>query len=95
MLKNNPEIRLRFGNITPIDLNRPARGGNQTGNNLEKRRFSAAARPQQGNQVSGLQIERNVLDRNKWRLPGALEGLMDVLEMPERNRGGVGPPLRI
>lgn len=95
MLENNPEIRLRFGDIAPIDLNRPARGGNQTRNNLEKRRFSAAARPQQGNQVSSLQIERNVLNRNEWGLPGALEGLMDVLEMSERNRGGVCPPLRI
>ena len=95
MLENNPEIRLRFGNVTPIDLNRPARSGYQTGNNLEKRRFSTAARPQQGNKVSNLQIERNVLNRNKWGLPGALEGLMDVLEMSERNRGGVSPSLRI
>jgi len=45
--------------------------------------------------VSSLQIERNVLDRNEWRLPRAFEGLMDVLEMSERNRGGVSPPLRI
>ncbi len=45
--------------------------------------------------MSCLKIERDILDRNEWWLPGALEGLMNILKMPERNRGGVRPPLRI
>ncbi len=95
MLENNSEIRLRFGDIAPIDLNCPARGRNQASYNLEKRCLPAAARPQQSDQMSCLKIERDILDRNEWWLPGALEGLMNILKMPERNRGGVRPPLRI
>ena len=85
MLEHNAEIQMRLGDIVAVDLNGSTGGENQAADNLEERRFSAATRTQQRHQVSSLQIESNVLDHNKWGLPGAVKGLANVLEVPKRN----------
>ena len=85
LLEHNAEIQMRLGDIVAVDLNGSTGGENQAADNLEERRFSAATRTQQRHQVSSLQIESNVLDHNKWGLPGAVKGLANVLEVPKRN----------
>jgi hypothetical protein len=86
---------MRLGHVRAVDLDGAAGRADQPADDLEKGGLAAAAGAEQRYQLPLLEIETDVFDRDERRVLGAPEGLMNVLEVPKRNRGGAGPPLCI
>ena len=83
LLKDHSEIRLRPFDPSAIDLDNAACLRDKPRSNTKKSSFSAAAGPQQANQLPAVKVERDIVDGDKRRLAGTFKRFVDVFEVTE------------
>ena len=87
LLEHDAEIGLRLVHVAAVDLNRAARCRHQPADDLQERRLAAAARPEQGHQRAGFQIELIFSMATSGACPGRVNDWWTSLKRPN----GTGP----
>jgi len=83
LLKYHAEIRLRPLNLGAIDFDNAACLRNQPGGNTKKSGLAATAGSQQGDELTGVKIERDCIDSDKRHLTWTLKRFVDIFEAAE------------
>src|SRR5205814_8834744 len=79
LLEDDTPVKAGPGDRRPVDEDLPGRGRGQPAQQIQQRRLTAAARPDQRQELSTVYVEGDVLQRDHLTAPGA-EHLPHALE---------------
>src|SRR5205085_10973070 len=79
LLEHDAPVQAGAGHRCPVDEDLPRRGRAEAGQQVQQRRLAAAAGPDQDQELSTVDLERNVVQRGHPATAGR-EGLSDTLK---------------